>query len=473
MLAANRIEGLLPCSLRFIDGEGCIYYEITSRQSIYNLWGNNPIPGGQLKELLIELIDIEDRLSEYLLDSAGILLSPEYIYYDLLQDRFYFSYFPEIDMEEKSIQSSRFRELADFLALHIDENDRWAASCSYRFCTLADNPNYVLSKELLEEKRETKPLQDKDKAGFSGQVKELYGEENLESARPEKYGSHPEEIPYPEDEEPAEPVWRQDGSAAVEKKNSEWIGRIIIVLTAAIVSACLFLFRNESGKGTETYFLLTCFMTAALSVALVTTIYSAAVFVNGIIRKNGTKQDPEKSGLSAVGYTPAEKENFTYRTDPEQTCHIFRENTVPYSCGRNGERQDPESGSKTFSDTSESFFTAETIPDEYGSKSAADEIAGKLYGTSQASRKYRIDLNHLPCTVGQAPGFADLIIPEQSISGIHAKFSGKTADGTAMVQDLNSNSGTYVNGLRLMPNESAYIWPGDEIRLGDLCFCYR
>jgi hypothetical protein len=473
MLAANKIEGLLPCSLRFIDGKGCIYYEITSRQSIDNLWGNSPVPGGQLKALLLELIGIEDRLSEYLLDSAGILLSPEYIYYDLLQERFYFSYFPETDPEQNSTQNSRFGELADFLALHIDENDRWAASCSYRFCTLADNPNYILSKELLEEKREARPVSDKDRTAFPEQDKNLCGEENMESMRPGKYDSHSEDIPYPEDEEPAEPGWQQAEPAAVKKPHSVWIGKIIIILTAALISVSLFLLRGESVKGTDEYFLFTCFMTAAISVAAVVTAYTAGIFFRSIIRKNGAKQDPEKSVLPVMEYPHTEKDSYTYHTDPEQANSVFSDNEVAYSCGRDNEQQAQEAGPKTFLETPHSTFAEETGPDVSEDKSAADEIAGKLYGTSRVSRKYRIDLNRLPCTVGKAPGFADLIIPEQSISGIHAKFFGKISEGSVTVQDLNSNGGTYVNGLRLMPNEAADIWPGDEVRLGDLCFCYR
>ena len=473
MLAANKIEGLLPCSLRFIDGKGCIYYEITSRQSIDNLWGNSPVPGGQLKALLLELIGIEDRLSEYLLDSSGILLSPEYIYYDLLQERFYFSYFPETDPEQNSIQNSRFRELADFLALHIDENDRWAASCSYRFCTLADNPNYILSKELLEEKREAGPVPDRDRTDFPERDKDLFNEENMESIRPGKYDSHSEDIPYPEDEEPAEPGRQQAEAAAGEKKNSVWIGRIIIILTAAAISGSLFLLRMESVKGTDEYFLFTCFMTAAMSVAAVVTAYTAGVLFRSIVRKKGTEQDPEKSVMPAIEYPRTKKENYIYPADPEQVSNVFSENAAAYSCGRDNEQQGQGACPKTFLEAPGSIFAEETGSDVSGEKSAADEIAGKLYGTSRLSRKYRIDLNRLPCTVGKAPGFADLIIPEPSISGIHAKFFGKISEGSVTVQDLNSNGGTYVNGLRLMPNEAADIWPGDEVRLGDLCFCYR
>jgi len=41
------------------------------------------------------------------------------------------------------------------------------------------------------------------------------------------------------------------------------------------------------------------------------------------------------------------------------------------------------------------------------------------------------------------------------------------------ITDLNSTNGTFRNGIRLSPNASEIIEPGDEIRLGKLKFVYR
>ena len=40
MLLCNPIDGLLPCNLRTIDGESFLYYEITSHQSLYQIYEN-------------------------------------------------------------------------------------------------------------------------------------------------------------------------------------------------------------------------------------------------------------------------------------------------------------------------------------------------------------------------------------------------------------------------------------------------
>ena len=43
-----------------------------------------------------------------------------------------------------------------------------------------------------------------------------------------------------------------------------------------------------------------------------------------------------------------------------------------------------------------------------------------------------------------------------------------TKNGTKFfISDLNSTNGTFRNGLRLLPNETVSIEPGDEIGLGN------
>ena len=45
MISRGGIKGLLPCSLRYIDGEAYLYYDITSRQNIAQLFEKKPITG--------------------------------------------------------------------------------------------------------------------------------------------------------------------------------------------------------------------------------------------------------------------------------------------------------------------------------------------------------------------------------------------------------------------------------------------
>lgn len=99
-----------------------------------------------------------------------------------------------------------------------------------------------------------------------------------------------------------------------------------------------------------------------------------------------------------------------------------------------------------------------------------ENCENRLYGMNKGN-KYHIDLGKLPLTVGKLAGAVDMVINEQGISRMHAKFS--RVGGKIYVTDLNSTNGTFKNGLRLQPNDSEIIEPGDEIRLGKLNFIYR
>ena len=99
-----------------------------------------------------------------------------------------------------------------------------------------------------------------------------------------------------------------------------------------------------------------------------------------------------------------------------------------------------------------------------------ENCENKLYGTGKGNKNH-IDLNRLPLTVGKLAGSVDMVIDDQSISRRHAKF---IRDGNKIyMTDLNSTNGTFKNGLRLLPNTSEVLEPGDEIRLGKLKFIYR
>lgn len=99
-----------------------------------------------------------------------------------------------------------------------------------------------------------------------------------------------------------------------------------------------------------------------------------------------------------------------------------------------------------------------------------ENYENKLYSLDR-KMKCHIDLGRLPLVVGKLAGAVDMVIDEHSISRMHAKFF---REGNKIyVSDLNSTNGTFRNGMRLTPNASEIIEPGDEIRLGKLKFIYR
>ena len=102
------------------------------------------------------------------------------------------------------------------------------------------------------------------------------------------------------------------------------------------------------------------------------------------------------------------------------------------------------------------------------------ELIGEECGDSPKQVQRYIPLQKLPImpiTVGKMAGAVDLVLNDQSVSGLHARIS---RDGNRFfITDLNSTNGTFRNGMRLEPNASEIIEPGDEIGIGKLKFIYR
>lgn len=123
------------------------------------------------------------------------------------------------------------------------------------------------------------------------------------------------------------------------------------------------------------------------------------------------------------------------------------------------------------------FETAEPEYSEYQDEDSqqtmyvpwVENTQQKLYGVGK--NKHHIDLSKVPITVGSLESAASLVIKDASISRMHARFTRN--QNKFLITDLNSTNGCYKNGIRLDPNETATIEPGDEIGLGKLKFVYR
>ncbi len=126
-----------------------------------------------------------------------------------------------------------------------------------------------------------------------------------------------------------------------------------------------------------------------------------------------------------------------------------------------------------YEDYSENEVFEEEIPEEDNKTIYIpwiENCENKLYGVGK-NNKLHIDLTRVPLTIGKLKGHVDIVIEDDSISRIHAKLTRES--NRFFLSDQNSTNGTYRNGLRLNPNQTVPIEPGDEIALGKLKFIYR
>lgn len=126
ILSRGGIRGLLPCSLRYINGRVYLYYDISSRQNVTHLYSNRCITREWIRNFVWSLKQIQQELGRFLLDMRNILWYPEQIFQDLESDDFSFLYVPYYEGE------ASFSKLIEFWVEHMDYKDEELVECVYR-----------------------------------------------------------------------------------------------------------------------------------------------------------------------------------------------------------------------------------------------------------------------------------------------------------------------------------------------------
>ncbi len=125
ILGRGGIRGLLSCSLRYINGLAYLYYDISSRQNVAQLYGSRCITREWMRDFMWSLRQIQQELGRFLLDVNNVLWYPEQIFQDLESNCFAFLYVPYYEGE------SGFVKLIEFWVEHIDYDDEVLVDCVY------------------------------------------------------------------------------------------------------------------------------------------------------------------------------------------------------------------------------------------------------------------------------------------------------------------------------------------------------
>lgn len=125
ILNRGGIKGLLPCSLRYMNGSAYLYYDISSKQNAAQRFGSRCITREWIKDFMWSMQQIRQELGRFLLDSNNVLWYPDQIFQDLESNVFSFLYIPYYAGE------SSFVRLLEFWVEHVDYNDEVLVDCVY------------------------------------------------------------------------------------------------------------------------------------------------------------------------------------------------------------------------------------------------------------------------------------------------------------------------------------------------------
>lgn len=446
ILTSDKIREILRCSVRHINGTTYYYYDISSRTTLQNLYQSTKMSYEQVRDLLWQIRGICDKLAGFFMEESGLVLLPEHIYYDFSTMRYIGLYYPDYQM----VGAQAYEPLMNFLMEHIDAEDRQLAENIYRICEMAGEPHFLLEDALriLEERTEER-IEEKTEelCGTAPDLTDGFG--IMEETEMSMMEPPPAELPQKSLFYPVFAVLSLlgiAGAAAVYGMyDLVWEEEIALYGIMAVLGVCLL------------FSLWGCFK------------------ANRKVRTEGNK---EKEGSAGKLEQSIEYGSSLY----DESCQKQEAGPLTISSvisrDRNFETINPETafthaGIMPSASPVSSSVSPERLMDHYSNTVFFDgsKIAeNKLYALDRKNKQH-IELRQFPCTVGKMAGCVDHVLADNSVSRIHARFDFQ--GDKVLLTDMNSTNGTYKNGLRMSPQETVEIEPGDEIRFGNLNYCYR
>ncbi len=430
LLTSNKLEEILFCSLRHVNGEAYFYYDISSRTTLENLYRGRQFSFRQVKELFEQLYGIYCRLGDYFMDEKKLVLLPEYLFYDLSRKKYVGLYYPDYEEDRP------YEALMDYLLEHMDSQDERLADVIYQIYERTEENTFSLCDALR----------------LLGEREEIYAAKETEAEE--------QVFPAPNGEmEPASAISLEEEfrlhteSREGEEKGENPVSKqkkgfsvFLMLLSVLGLAGIVFVYGFYELSDEEMMTLFGC--GALIGVCLLAGVVG--------LLKGGRKKEKRKElaevSLQEENYLPLSEtvslEGVVFREATPQSGMSERRN-------KNVENEMWE-GQINGGDT---VFFDNTRIAEY-----------KLYALDRRNKRH-IELTKFPYTIGKMAGCVDCVIADDSVSRMHARF--EKENDTIRLTDMNSTNGTYKNGLRLQPQETVAVEPGDEIRFGNLNYCYR
>lgn len=146
ILNRGGIKGLLDGNLRYLNGNAYLYYDITSKQNVMQLFQKRSITREWVKDFLWSFRQIKLELDRFLLDEKNVLWYPEQVYQDLADNIFSFLYIPYYD------GNNGFEEFLEFLVEHMDYDDETLVECVYKiYDGFEQNGDVYLQNHIFED----------------------------------------------------------------------------------------------------------------------------------------------------------------------------------------------------------------------------------------------------------------------------------------------------------------------------------
>ena len=511
MFLHNPLDQLLPSDITMRDGKASLRFDITACTSVARRFDTVALSGTDLRRILFAIRETALHLSDLLLDARDLILEPEFVFLGPGQDQIFLCYIPHLS----DSSPDTVRTLSEFFLKKTDHSDPAAAALAYAFYDAVSGENYVLL-DLLEALllpnpasnpaadpaavpdygfRQEGTLPDQIRTGDSvSKSDDLYapfepaGRENLKSGR----GKSPE-YAYASGSSPGRtnragqggqkkpgkkgaksPAKRKTGIQNDSKKRKRKNRRLFLslllpaVLVLGTAAVLILIFHPDLTQIGGAGF---------LSAAVIWIIHNTIERHSGEIHNVWADEDFDTEdddifyqNLLKEAYAQPESSQQSFFPDEKSSNRDSTgwENIGRVSAGRNRtarKEASRDSLNREIATDSPAVDATRFLAGQAGYSSAVPAALISLRPDSYPD----ISLNRDHLLIGKNPDKADIILPSETVSRVHARIE-KRSDGL-YVTDLFSTNGTFLDGHRLEPNRSARLL--DSARLTIAGYNYR
>lgn len=133
MVCKNTVNGFISAQIIEWDDEKYLYYDITAKQPIDKAFAKRKIGINEIKEILFSMDNVTRESNRYLLDLNNVLLEPEYVFWDMKEDKLEWILYPHNNKDTMN-------NLLEFLLERMDASDSEVVRITYElYRRLKDN----------------------------------------------------------------------------------------------------------------------------------------------------------------------------------------------------------------------------------------------------------------------------------------------------------------------------------------------
>lgn len=421
MILGNNITSFLKCRVQGMDGKFYLYYDITSKQALTELYEGKKLKEEDIRLIFGSFIQVMEQVTEYLLNPEHILLQPEYMYIDVEKKQMYFCYFPGKMGELKE----QFKILIEYFLPMLDHEDGKAVMLGYGIYRRALEDTFHLenikeelygkrdeAEEKIYEKIDKKRKIQTDVPQENNKINETKNEEKIDLFEEENLLSREQKIVQAED--------------LPENKKSIW--KIVIGIVGSILLFFGLMIANIKGfisiPDTE---IILCIIVGMIGMAM--TIFLMYERIKKMLNKPKNIADKENK--------------MEVKSELDE---LFKDEELPVS-------KELESNSKEYGET---VILCES------------NLGGTATLVSKEGQFATIYLEEEMTIIGKLETAADAVINLPTVSRVHAKI--RKRDGEYFLLDLNSRNGTSVNGKLL--KEEYMLKDQDEVDFAQARFIF-